>query len=381
MINHILKRHSGINFKLHSTIDFYNDKELRLRNFTVMQSIADFPLPIKNFCNLQVQPKQQPHVYDISEHDERLIYHNYYEIDPELLEDDADGNAAVIDHNRIEENPTLSKAHGVAAVTKQISRQSSGSSSSCDYPSHLNSTSEQEALGMSPTYMSRTRKAINQLSGTLQDCDGDEDVITIVTATGAKRKSLMNQIARNSMNNANQRQTLALRACRKSNKINLSYDNRAFSLDPLKSSHSLPQLQNVGIQQRQFSTDGDYNIEINKRTMIQLRKKSSGARKTRPLSTDSGLVTTPTTTPTPSPPNEKTSSSNQSQCTTSSGDSGNQVDNLNNSNLKSNATALNQCDNVQKMIEVSVSHYKIKTIYHCRKSFSFFKCIHAFTIA
>jgi hypothetical protein len=189
------------------------------------------------------------------------------------------------------------------------------------------------------------------MSGTLQDCDGDENVITIVTATGAKRKSLMNQIARNSMNNANQRQTLALRACGKSNKINLSYDNRAFSLDPLKSSHSLPQLQNVGIQHRQFSTDGDYNIEINKRTMVQLRKKSSG--KNRPLSTDSGLVTTPTTTP--SPPNE-TSCSNQSQCTSSSGDSGNQVDNLNNSNLKSNATALNQCDNVQKMIEVSVSH-------------------------
>lgn len=341
--------------KLHSTIDFYNDKELRLlRNFTVMQSIADFPLPIKNFCNLQVQPKQQPHVYDISEHDERLIYHNYYEIDPELLEDDdAVGNAAVIDHNRIEEDPTLSKAHGVAAVTKQILRQSS----SCDYPSHLKPTNEQETFGLSPTYMSRTRKAINQISGTLQDCDGDENVITIVTATGAKRKSLMNQIVRNSMNNANQQQTLALRACGKSNKINLSYDNRAFSLDPLKSSHSLPQLQNVGIQHRQFSTDGDYNIEINKRTMIQLRKKNSGVRKTRPLSTDSGLVTTPTTTP--SPPNE-ISSSNQSQCTSSSGDSGNQVDNLNNS--KSNATALNQCDNVQKMIEVSVSHYiKLKS--------------------
>lgn len=340
---------------IHSTqetflLDFYNDKELRLKNFAALQSIADFPFPIRNFCNLQAQPKQQPHnVYDISEHDERLTYHNYYEIDPDLLEEDA-GTAVVIDHNRIEGNSSLSKIYGVTDVAKQISRQSSGSSSSyCDYPPHLSSVNEQEAVGMSPaTYNARTRKAINQPSGTLQDCDGDENVITIVTATGAKRKSLMDQTARNSMNNGNQRQTLASRACGKSNKINLPFDYGAFSLDPLKSSHSLPQLRTVGIERRQFS-GGDYNIEINKRTMVPLRKKSSGVRKTRPLSTDSGLVTTPTTTP--SPPNE-TSSSNQSQCTTSSGDSASQVDNLNNSNLKSNATALNQCDSVQQMIEV-----------------------------
>lgn len=321
-----------ITFPQFLLIDFYNDKELRLKNFTELQSIADFQIPIKTLCNLQVKPKQKPHVYDISEHDERLIFHNYYEIDPDLLEVDAEEVAVQIDHNRIEENP-------VSAVTKQIS-------SSCDSPSHLNSTNEHEASTCG------TRKAINQISETLQDCDdGDENVITIVTATGAKRKSLTSQIARNAMNDANQRQTLALRACGKSNKINLPYDNGAFSLDPLKSSHSLPHLQNAGIPDRQFS-DGDYNIEINKRTMIQLRKKSYGGRKARPLSTDSGLVTTPTTTP--SPPNEISSS----QCTrSSSGDSGNQVDNLNNSNLKSNATALNQCDNLQKMIEVSVSHY------------------------
>lgn len=302
----------------------------------MVQSIADFPLPIKNFCNLQVHPKKKPHVYDISEHDERLIYHNYYEIDPELLGDDIEENAMVIDHNRIEQNSVLSEVYGVPAITKQISRRLSGSSLSCE-----------AMVGMSPTYMTQTRKTINQVSETLRD---DENVITIVTATGAKRKSLMNQKARNTLNNAaNQRQTLAARE--KSNKINFSYDNKAFLLEPLKPSHSLPQLQNVGTE-RQFSV-GDYSIEINKRAMIQLRKNST--RKTRPLSTDSGLVTTPTAS-TPSPPNE-TSSSNQSQCTTASSDSG-KVDNLNNSNLKSNATALNQCDNVQKMIEVSMSHYK-----------------------
>lgn len=149
---------------------------------------------------------------------------------------------------------------------------------------------------------------------------------------------------------------MATRMNGKSTRINLQlFYNK---VDPLKSSHSLPQLENIGsvLGVQQISNDGcDYNVEINKRTAVVQMRKS--IRKARPLSSDSGFTT-------PSPPNE-ISSSNQSQCTSSKSSNGNgnvgngQVDNYkaldisNNNNGRNESTVLNHCDNIQQLIEVS----------------------------
>lgn len=340
-------------------VDFYDDKELRRNNFAT-QSIADFHFPIETFQNIPQQQKVQKlatqikeeysTVYDTTEHDESLLYHNYYEIDPDLLEQDEVAMPTnAIEPNRIDENPKS------VFIGKQASRQSSSSSSSCDYPSIFNSVIE--TTPSSTIESTDENETINYdilQSGINQT---NENVITCNSGTGTKKKSqpqleriVQQQVAKR---NTNQWQTMATRMNGKSTKINLQlFYNKA---DPLKSSHSLPQLQNIGNTStvQQIADDGcDYKVEINKRTAaIPMRK---AIRKARPLSSDSGFTT-------PSPPNE-ISSSNQSQCVSSnssnSANGNGQVDNYkpteaSNNNGKNESTVLNHCDNIQQLIEVS----------------------------
>lgn len=363
------------------SVDFCNEKELRKKNFAT-QPNAGFNFASKNFCNFHVAGDKkreggdmcgEQSVYDISEHDERqhiLAHHNYYEIDLELLEqDEAEAEAAALDRNRIVKSSS-NKSVGASIIT-QTSRKSSSSSSSCDYPSMFNSvvettpsstvtiesTDENEANAYGKLNNEaalnlniQASNAINQTNVALED---DESVITIssiVTATGTKKKSpqfdrIVKQMARNlppSADNANQQQTTSTM---KEKSTKMPFRNKTLSFDPLKSSHSLPHLQNITVRQQQIA-DGDYNIEINNRMTIQLRRR---VRKLRPMSSeslDSGFTT-------PSPPNETplTQSQNIPSC-----NNHNLVDNLNSDNkepVKNESTVLTQCDNIQQLIEVS----------------------------
>jgi hypothetical protein len=393
-------------------VDFYNEKELlRRNNCATMQSLVDFQFPIGNFHNshqqLQKRIVQKQHdveqlkrqVYDISEHDERLLFHNYYEIDPDLLEDEEQqqlhNEEEVIDCNRIVESSSStaaviqtdkadnSKVYGVVATNHGNNKNnhnlmtSSSSSSSCDYPSLFNSviettpsstiesTDENDTNGFmrmtNDDYddggdnMKRNnefaRNAINQTNGTHENVITCMNVVTTVTsATGARRK-FSPQLDRI----VNQKQMMKRNLPTSANQRNSS---RALSLDPLKSSHSLPQLQDISLQ---ITGGCDYKIEINKRATIQARKNA------RPLSTDSGFTT-------PSPPNE-ISLTTQAQCRNASSNNGescsgsnNQVDNLDAAkvkNGKNESTVLNQCDNIQQLIEVSIITFYL--INHCRE--------------
>jgi hypothetical protein len=236
-------------------VDFCNEKELRRNNFA-LQSVAEFPpfAVVGKFPHL-------PRVvhYDISEHDERhLPFHNYYEIDPELLERD----------------------EAMAGESKPV-RESSSLSSSSEYPSQTPSTSEDQEINV-----------INH---------ADVDNLITANATGARRK-FQPQLER------------IVRACGSSS-ANSSPRKINLQLDSLKASHSLPQLEQIE----------ERPVPI----AIQLRKC---ARKARPLSSDSGFTT-------PSPPNECLSNG----ANTAKGASGGGSD----------STVLNQCDNIQQLIEVS----------------------------
>lgn len=265
------------------SVDFCNEKELRKRNF-------------QDFANFTV-------VYDVSEHDEQkalLAHHNYYEIDPELFEQD-----------------------------EKAARKSSSSSSSGDYPSICNETTTTTTTS-SVTIESTDENACGKSSGAISQAEVRSE-ITIVTATGATSKLLA---SRNPTDDANHQQTKA-----KSAKINLPFD-----FDPLRASHSLPQLQSITVRQER-SAVGDYKIEINNRTTIQLKRIVKRARPLSSESLDSGFTT-------PSPPNEAQPSS--------SGPSGDksEVDNLNSTDTKQpvkggESTVLTQCDNIQQLIEVS----------------------------
>lgn len=341
------------------SVDFCNDKDLRKKNFATQSTAAGFNFPPQNFRNFH---NERQLVYDVSEHDERekiLAHHNYYEIDPELLEQDE----MKFDHNRIESDAT---------------RKSSSSSSSCDYPSLFNSIiettpsstvtieSDESAYKVNnddaPNLNIHASTAINQTNVDVIDGDGVITISSIVTATGAKKKSpqfhrIVKQMARNlppSTDNANQQTTSTVKG--ESTRINLPFSSRTLSFDPLKSSHSLPQLQSISVRQERIA-DGDYNIEINNRTTIQLRRNVRRVRPSSSDSLDSGFTT-------PSPPNEAPSKQAQNA---PSGDN-NQVDNLNSDTkepVKHESAVLTHCDNIQQLIEVSDDRdriTKLKTV-------------------
>lgn len=312
-------------------VDFCNEKEMRLRNFTIMQSLADFHYPVKNVH--QQQRLKSQHDYDISEHDERLTFHNYYEIDPDLLKDEVNADGLLIDHkHHIEANLKLSAS--------EVKYSDLNSVSTIEKPhSYSESTVKKREnfkkfVGVSPALevcinSSRTRNTINQAS-TLS-VDDDSNVIAIVSSTREKKS----RVVLNPINSSNDAiRVKALASVMTENKTNFLLRDKSFLLNSLKSSQSLPQLYKIGIQER---LDGDYNFEINNRAIIQLRKMYN---KTRPLSSDSGLVASPTTTP--SPPNEICSLNNKTniyKCQSGEDDCS-QVN-------------LRECKNLTQLLEVS----------------------------
>jgi hypothetical protein len=285
------------------SVDFCNEKEMRKKIFT-----TDLSFPTQNFRNFHVA------VYDVSEHNESLPHHNYYEIDPELLEKD---EATANDHNRIAGEPSI------------ITRKSSSSSSSGDYP--CNETTPSSTVTIESTDNEAANLPINHK---------DVDV-----ATGARKKSphfdkTAKQTSRNlppSSDNGNQEG--------KSTEINLPFRNETLFFDPLKPIHSLSQLQNITVRQKRIA-NGDYNIEINNRTTIQLRRNVGKVRPMSSESLDSGF-TTPSPPPNEPPPTHSVdvSSGDNNRADNSSGDVKEPV--------KNESTVWTHCDNIQQLIEVS----------------------------
>lgn len=356
------------------SVDFCNEKELRKKNFS-QPADCDFIFPhnvnfrkTSNITEERAENNAVDHqvAYDVTENDESnsLAHHNYYEIDPELLEQEESTMLQLDLSNSNSINKSIKVKH-----VNQTSRESSSSSSSCDYPSLFNSVIETtpsstvestddndssmfSKMNNIPNVSNPVNNAINQTNVNL--VEDDESVITIsntVTATGTTRKKQSPQFGRiakqsasnlQASDNAN-RQPTATTQTAKSTKINLPFKKRTFSFDPLKSSHSLPQLQSITMSNRQFES-GEFNVVINNTTTIQLRKN---VRKVRPLSSDSGFTT-------PSPPNETHTA--QLQNATNISDT-NQVINLNSGTknpAKNESTMiLHQCDNIQQLIEVS----------------------------
>lgn len=358
-------------------------------------------------------------VYDVSEHDERekiLAHHNYYEIDPDLLleedEDDESNAANAVEHIQINRNQivpanrsqsvaskhrkskvyinTLSTSSESTTSTSQTSTNSNSTTNSSDYPSLFNSVIETTHSstvestddndsndygkvktssannGHAQANASLNGDTINQVNVTAV---GNESVITIsnvvtcgdsnAASTGAKKKSpQLNRIIRPSSTSStstrtvalsqkqsNKQQTSSLATTKaKSNKISLPTSSKALKL---KSSSSLPHLQNVTVQNRCRQQNNELSFVIDNTTTIQLRRQYT--RQGRPLSghsddRDSGFL---------SPVTPPDSQNNPAHVTPN-------VVIVKESETKTESTLLNQCDNIQQLIEVSPTLWRNK---------------------
>lgn len=194
------------------SVDFRNEKDLRNKSFSSQPSAAAFNFPPQNFRNFHIAGEIMCDQYDISDNDERihsLAHHNYYEIDPDLLEQYE--TTAALHRNLIKENPMYELERGQASNTAQTSPgKSSSSSLSCDYPSMFNSvrettpsstitidsTDENETMacgklcnGTAPNVSIHAFDAINQTNVALDDGESVINISsTVTTATGAKKK-------------------------------------------------------------------------------------------------------------------------------------------------------------------------------------------------
>lgn len=421
------------NYCLFDPMDFTNEKDFKKKSFPPPRALMselnpsttsvttgtksrNFQLNIDTEENIEDVIFEDQLVYDISEQDERTMHlvahHNYYEIDPELLEEDemAAANASqLIDHNRIEQDLSLNQTVGVgdkkskiycntsstsssSNSTSQTSTKSSTSttSSSSDYPSLFNSvietthsstmesTDENDSNGYGKVKKPMT-DTINQINvGTVSN----ESVITIsntvtcgdnemTNATGATKKKspqldriirqtsltktstrALPQQQQNAINShTSNKPSLASKAT-KATKTNLPFYNKTLLLDSLKSSHSLPQLQNITVNNRcrqQKLNKTDFNFVIDNTTTIQLRKQYY-VRQGRPQSShsdaDSGFLSPVT------PPDShlQTVPTNNLNVPTNNGF---KEQTTQPAAAKSESTLLNQCDNIQQLIEVS----------------------------
>lgn len=375
-------------------------------------------------------------VYDVSELDERekiLAHHNYYEIDPDLLleEDEDESNVAAHEQIQVERNQsakekrcqsmasknrkskiysnTLSTS-SESTSTSQTSSNSSSTATSSDYPSLFNSvietthssnvesTDDNDSNGYgkvkstSPNRHAQMNSSqcgdtINQVNVTAVS---NESIITISnvvtcgdsntsTGTTKKKSPQLNRIIRPSSSSStrnvslsqqqsNKQQTSSLATKAKSTRINLPFYNKTLQLDPLKSSHSLPHLQNVSTknQCRRPTSNNEFNFVIDNTTTIQLRRQHSSSQR-RPLSghsddRDSGFLSPVTPPDTQHPahitPNVIIKESEQS--------------------TKTESTLLNQCDNIQQLIEVSNRNWTRVTCEHCveeRETYSLLRCL------
>lgn len=414
------------NYCLFDPMDFTNEKDFKKKSFPPPRALMselnppstsvttgtksrNFQLNIDTEENIEDVIFEDQLVYDISEQDERTMHlvahHNYYEIDPELLEEDemAAANACqLIDHNRIEKDLNLNQTVGVgdkkskiycntsstsssSNSTSQTSTKSSTSttSSSSDYPSLFNSvietthssTMESTDENDSNGYGKVKKPMMDTINHINVSTVSNESVITIsntmtcgdnemTNATGATKKKSpqLDRIIRQTsltktstralpQQSASNKPSLASKAT-KSTKTNLPFYNKTLLLDSLKSSHSLPQLQNITVNNRcrqQKLNKTDFNFVIDNTTTIQLRKQYY-VRQGRPQSShsdaDSGFLSPVT----PPDSHQQTIPTNNLNVPNNNGF---KEQTTQPTAAKSESTLLNQCDNIQQLIEVS----------------------------
>lgn len=348
------------------SVDFANEKELMKKKLLMQAAIVQESIEDVTF--------EDQTVYDVSEHDEReksLAHHNYYEIDPDLLlEEIQEEEETIVEPVPVERKKEKAKVHRKSKVycntlstssestsTSQTSTNSSSTTTSSDYPSLFNSvietthssnvestTDDNDSNGYGKS-KAAAGDTINQANA---PAVANESVITSSTSavtcgesnasTGAKKKSpQLNRIIRpsSSSSSTQTKQTSTLTAKSKPSKSNLPTLNKS-QLDAMKSSHSLPHLQSRTRQQ------GDLNFVIDNSTTIQLRRQHS-SRQGRPLSghsddRDSGFLSPVTPPDSHNPPAHITP---------------NVIIKGAEPPAKAESTLLNQCDNIQQLIEVS----------------------------
>lgn len=328
------------------SVDFCNEKELMKKALTQ----SKIPIEIAHKFPFSIESEEEKieditfedqTVYDITEHDERVAHHNYYEIDPELMEKEEPIS---------DKKSKMSSSSESTSTSNSSANSSSTTTSSSDYPSLFNSVIE-------TTHSSNVESTDDNDSNGYGKCQApkinqqnlsNESIITVqnvMTAcdasvsNGAKAKKKAPQLDRiiragpsTSSVGRNKQYSMTKTKSSKTNKI-------SSQLDPLKQSHSLPQLQNVIVQNKcrqQGSSDkNEINFVIDNTTTIQLRRPYSSRQQGRPLSTtsddrDSGFLS-PATPP---------------DCAQNVIEGGGRI---------KDSTMLNQCDNIaiQQLIEVS----------------------------
>lgn len=397
------------------SVDFCNEKELVKKKLmqSRMSGVSKKKLPvnIENEESIEDVTFEDQTVYDVSELDEReklLAHHNYYEIDPDLLleEDENEMNrnktTVELEHVQIDRNHTVKEKRSQSVASKNrkskiycntlstssestsTSSNSSATTTSSDYPSLFNSvietthssnlestTDDNDSNGYGKVTNSGQARMNNSHCGDMinqvtANAVSNESVIRIsnvvtcgesnASSTGATKKKSPQLIriirpsssssTRNmSLSNShlsNKQQTSSLATKLKSTRINLPFYKKSIQLDPLKSSHSLPHLQNVTVQNRCRQQNNEFNVLIDNTTTIQLRRQHS-SKQQRPLSVhsddrDSGFLS-PVTPP-----------DNQNHPTHITP---NVIIQQSEQNTKTESTLLNQCDNIQQLIEVS----------------------------
>ncbi|CAG9803559.1 unnamed protein product [Chironomus riparius] len=373
------------------SVDFCNEKDLmKMTKVPIeIKSKTDSPRH-KPALNVDVNEEKIEDVifedqtlYDITEHDERssedksLAHHNYYEIDPELLEKEEEINVKSLaeeleESKRLEQNrkskiysnSLSSSSESTTSTSNSVGNSSSTHTSSSDYPSLFNSvietthsstvesTDENDSNGYGKVKCTATadsNESIITVQNAVVTC-GDSNA-TLQGSTGATKKKSpqLNRITRpTSRNSSNNNNNISAKQQQPSTKTTKSISTKKSQFDPLKQSHSLPHLQNVSVQNkcRQQGNNGnknEFNFVIdNTTTSIQMRR-SHNSRQIRPLSThsddrDSGFLSPAT------PPDCQNVHNNVIV------PHGGQIEE---GRTKTESTLLNQCDNIQQMIEVS----------------------------
>lgn len=342
------------------SVDFCNEKELMKKALTQpkipIEIAQNFPFTSnvgESDEKIEDITFEDQTVYDITEHDERLAHHNYYEIDPELLEKEEE--AMMKSHGKKSKMSTSSDSTSTNHSSSN-SNSTTTTSSSSDCPSLFNSvietthssnvesTDDNDSNGYGKCQESK----INQQNVSSESIITVQNVVTCDGNSGAIAKKKAPQLDRiiragtsiSSPIRNKQSPMTKTKPLKTNNKISSSSQ-----LDSLKQSHSLPQLQKVIVQnrcQQQGNGKNEFNFLIDNTTTIQLRRPYS-SRQGRPLSTtsddrDSGFLSPAT------PPDCQNAAQNVIEHGSANSGGG---------RTKTESTLLNQCDNIQQLIEVS----------------------------
>ncbi|XP_070506667.1 protein sickie-like isoform X5 [Chironomus tepperi] len=373
------------------SVDFCNEKDL--------MKMTKIPIEIKPktesprhkpTLNIDVNEEKIEDVifedqtlYDITEHDERksdensLAHHNYYEIDPELLEKEEEINVKSLaeeleESRRLEQNrkskiysnSLSTSSESTTSTSNSAGNSSSTHTSSSDYPSLFNSvietthsstvesTDENDSNGYGKVKCTATadsNESIITVQNAVVTCGDSNGTLQGSTGATKKKSPQLNRIIRpTSRNSSNNNNNISAKQQLTSTKTTKSISTKKSHFDPLKQSHSLPHLQNVSVQNkgRQPGNNGNKNelnfvIDNTTSTTIQMRR-SHNSRQVRPLSThsddrDSGFLSPAT------PPDCQNIHNNVIVRHTGQIEDG---------RTKTESTLLNQCDNIQQMIEI-----------------------------